>query len=273
MKRHLLVLLLLLGLGGCGTHYVTPAAGVSLAEFADDDLLSHYDKKAVSPFPANLAVVRVQDSDYYSYTDDHRGYARYAFITTRDIETDEAFEKMSQLPLVAGVAPIGRLLLPPNADSLSDLRTPAAQLRADMLLVYTVDTTFTVDGKSYGPLSLISLGFIPNKNAHVTATVAGVLMDVRTGYIYGTAEATSTEEQKATVWSTELAIDTSRKLAEEQAFESFVDEFGDFWTGVLNSYAASGPTRYFPHSAPAAPVKSSSAVAATPYYRVRFEND
>ena len=230
-------------LGGCAANYVTPAAGVSLAEFTDDNLLAYYDRQAVSPFPANLAVLRVQDSDYYSYSDGRREYGRYAFITARDIESDAAIEKMNKLPLVRGIAPIGRLLLPPNATSLVDLRTPAAQLRADMLLVYTVDTTFTVDGKSLGPLSLILLGLIPNKNAHVTATVSGILIDVRSGFVYGTAEATEREKQRASMWSTELAIDTARRLAEENAFESFVDEFGNFWTGVLNIHAATTPDR------------------------------
>ena len=239
MTRHsLCALIFIVVLGGCASNYVTPAAGVSLAEFTDDNLLDYYDRQAASPFPANLAVLRVQDSDYYSYTNSGRDYGRYAFITSRDIESDAAIEKMNKLPLVRGIAPIGRLLLPPNATSLADLRIPAAQLRADMLLVYTVDTTFTVDGKSLGPLSLISLGLIPNKNAHVTATVSGILIDVRSGFVYGTAEATEREKQRASMWSTELALDTARRLAEKNAFESFVDEFGIFWTGVLNIHAA-----------------------------------
>ncbi|MBT8078708.1 MAG: hypothetical protein KJO31_09010 [Gammaproteobacteria bacterium] len=263
--RIALLFCLLLALAGCASTYVTPPQGVSLAEFTDGELLGYYDKKPASPFPVNLAVLRVQDSDYYAYNNEHRRHARYAFITARDIETDAALQKVSELPLVAGIAPIGRLLLPPNADSVDDLRKPAAQLRADMLLVYTVDTVFTVDGKALGPLSLITLGLLPNRKAHVTATVAGILVDVRSGYIYGSTEATSVENKSASIWSTELVIDTARKLAEERAFVEFTNEFGRLWTGVLNTYAATQPVRE-PATAPMdAPARS--------WYRVRLGGD
>ena len=93
-----------------------------------------------------------------------------------------------------------------------------------------------VDGKQLGPLTMISLGLIPNKKAHVTATVAGMLVDVRTGYIYGTTESTDTQEQIATVWDTEAAIEKARARAETNAFEGFVGEFEELWSGVVDVY-------------------------------------
>ena len=244
MKRLLAVMVLtilcLAGIG-CATNYVTPASGVSLAEIDDDDLRSYYEREPTSPFPANIAIVRVQDSGYVTRTVRGYGHGRYTIVTTRDIETDQAYESIVALPLVNNVAPIGRILLPPNASTIRDLRVPAAKLRADLLLVYSIDTTFSVEGKSLGPLSVISLGFIPNKKAHVTATVAGILVDVRTGFIYGTTEATATEEQRATIWSTELAIDTSRMRAEEDAFGAFVAEFQQLWKNVVDIHAATVP--------------------------------
>lgn len=238
-RFHCIALFALIAIGsaGCGTHYTTPSGGVPMLEFADEDLQTLYEREPVSPFPANLAVLRVQDAGYATKTNHGYGQGRYTIVTTRDIETDEAFEKVGSLPLVTGVAPVGRLLLPSSANTLQDLRTPAARLRADLLLVYSVDTAFTVDGRSLGPLSMISLGFLPNKKAHVTSTVAGALIDVRTGFVYGTAEATAREEQRASVWSTEHAIETSRLEAEGRAFESFVDEFGELWSHVLDAHA------------------------------------
>ena len=129
------------------------------------------------------------------------------------------------------------MLVPANANTIKDLRVPAARLHADLVLVYSVDTTFTIDGKALGPLSTVSLGLIPNKKAHVTATVAGVLVDVRTGYIYGTTEATDLQQQRATIWSTEQAIDTARLKAEKNAFNAFVGEFENLWNGVLAAHA------------------------------------
>lgn len=239
------VIALLIGalvIGGCGQHYVTPGGGVSMLALTDDestdrDLRKYYETQPAARFPANLTVIRIQDSGYKSQTHHGYGHGRYTIVATRDVEDDEAFEKLESLPNVSGVAPIGRMLVPANSNSIRDLRIPAARLHADMVLIYSVDTSFTVDGKQLGPLSLISLGLIPNKKAHVTATVAGMLVDVRTGYIYGTAESTDMQKQRATVWSTEMAIDTARKKAEINAFDGFVDEFADLWGGVVSAHA------------------------------------
>ena len=221
---------------GCSTYYRTPAGGVSFQEIDDVDIRALFEREPTSPFPANLAVVRVQDSGYLSHTNQGYGHGRYTVITTRDIEAEDDFARISELPMVTDVAPLGRFLLPANARTIKDLRIPAAKLRADLLLVYSVDTTFTVDGTPLGPLTMISLGLIPNKKAHVTATVAGALVDVRTGFVYGTTEATSIERQRATVWSTGTVIDRARMQAEAQAFESFVDGFEAVWSDVIEAH-------------------------------------
>jgi hypothetical protein len=137
---------------GCASHYLTPAGGVSLAELAVDTgsrpslpgneesgnlLLASADP--ASPFPANIAVVRVQDSGYATKTSHGYGHGRYSIVTTRDIETDADFAKVANLPLVHGVAPVGRLLVPVNANTIKDLRAAAALLRADLLLIYSVE--------------------------------------------------------------------------------------------------------------------------------------
>ncbi len=233
--RSTMVLLLALALTACGQHYVTPGGGVALLEITDDDLKSYYETRPTAPFPTSIAVVRVQDSGYRSLSLHGYGQGRFSVVTTRDIETDESYEKLAKLPLVADVAPIGRMLVPVNANTIKDLRVPAAKLHADMVLIYSVDTAFTVDGKSLGPLSTVSLGLIPNKKAHVTSTVAGVLIDVRTGHIYGTTEASDLQQQRATIWSTQQAIETARLRAEKNAFKAFVGEFEDLWSGVLAS--------------------------------------
>ena len=238
MNRHWTTALLLISLiatSGCATHYITPAGGVTLADMADTDLRSYYEREPASAFPAAIAVVRVQGQGYETLTSRGYGRGRYSVVTTRDIESDEAFGELGDMPLVAGVAPVGRLLLPSQLRSIRDLRTAAAKLRADMLLIYSVDTSFTVGGQPLGPLTLIFLGLIPNKQAHVTATVAGILVDVRTGFIYGTTEATAREDQNASVWSTDLVIDEARIRAERQAFDGFVTELQELWGGLLDA--------------------------------------
>ena len=246
-------------MAACAAHYVTPSGGVSMSEVSDDGLGAYYDAAPASGFPANLAIVRVQQGGYRTKTNRGYGHGRYSVVTARDIEAEAALAKFQSLPLIRGVAPVGRILIPSHVNTLRDLRSPAAQLRADLLLIYTVDTAFTVDGVSLGPLSLVSLGLLPEKKARVTATVAGVLIDVRTGYVYGTTEATAIEEQRANLWSTELVTDSARIAAEEAAFADFADGFQSFWTGVLNAYA---------HTAPR-PV--TAAPTAEGYYYVDFE--
>lgn len=226
-----------LALAGCAATFVTPGAGVSFADIEDVDIKALYARQPQSPFPANVAIVRVQDSGYSTLTAEGYGYGRYSVVTTRDIESEENLVRLRNMPMVTDVAAVGRLLLPANANTIKDLRTPAARLRADMLLIYSVDTTFAVDGTALGPLSLISLGLIPNRRAHVTTTVAGVLVDVRTGYVYGTTEATAKEDQRATLWSTETAIDSARLKAEAAAFETFVGEFETLWVSVALQYS------------------------------------
>ena len=241
MTRTSLLSIAALLLNGCA-HYTTPGGSVSLGEFVDEDIQEFYAATPASQFPAGMAVIRVQDKGYSQRTSNY-SQGRFEVVTARDVETDEALQKLQQLTYMRGVAPVGRLLLPSAPDSLRDLRVPAARLQADMLLVYTVDTVFTVDGKSLGPLSLVSLEFLPNHKAHVTATVSGVLIDVRTGFIYGTAEASSTEVQRSSMWSTRLAVESARGIAEQQAFDSFVDEFGLMWNDVLAALASIYPTR------------------------------
>jgi len=64
-----------------------------------------------------------------------------------------------------------------------------------------------------------------------------VLYDVRTGYVYGLAEASHTTSHIASTWSKEQAIDNARLETEKEAFSKLIDEFGKTWNGVLKEYA------------------------------------
>jgi hypothetical protein len=187
-------------------------------------------------FPARVAIVRIQATGYSSPTSACYGEGRYCAVTTRDTESDDSYDKLSKLPSMAGLAVMNRLVLPRRLTSARDLRQVAAVLRADMLLVYTLDTGFKVENKAIGPLTVISLGVLPTKKAHVTTTASAALLDVRTGFIYGLAEATAIEEQRASVWSTSDAIDSARKQAEAAAFAKLVGEIARFWDDVVRTH-------------------------------------
>ena len=75
---------------------------------------------------------------------------------------------------------------------------------------------------------------------HVTATCAAAFVDVRTGYVYGVAEGTATEEQRANVWNTQAAIEGARAKAERAAFAAALIEIEKVWSGILAENGTAG---------------------------------
>jgi hypothetical protein len=209
---------------------------VNLRAIDDYGIRERFETKPAAVFPAHLVVVRVQEPGYRSYGTRSYGSGNYSIVTTRDVEKDEQFNMLSSLPRVAGLGTLNRLLVPANLQSVKDLRQGAASLHADLLLLYTFDTSFRVKEKDVGPLAVISLGFLPNKKAYVTTTASAVLYGVRTGHVYGLAEASHTTSVVASTWSTKAAVDSTRIETESKAFEKLVDEFVKTWSDVLEEY-------------------------------------
>lgn len=236
---------LIVSLCGCSS-YVTPGRGADLAAFGvseaervantDGAVRASLERKPLATFPTAIAVARVQANGYQSRTASAFGGGRYCVVTTRDVETDEQFERLAKLPQVRGLAPMSRLLLPQMLNSDVELRQAAAQLRADLLLVYTLDTTFTVD-ETGAPLTVFSLGLFPNRTARVICTASALLMDTRNGYIYGVTEASEKTDQLASSWTSEEAVEQSRRRVETKAFEKLVTQLETTWRGVVNEYA------------------------------------
>ena len=233
----LLILMAGTGLAGCA-HYVTPGGAVSLPEITEGDIGQALAREPAAPFPARLIVARLQAPGYVSYSNRGYGHGSYTVLTARDIETDEDVRRISAMPGVTAVGQLSRVLLPAELNTTRDLRTAAAQLRADVILLYTLDTSFRTDTLRIGPLQSVSLGFFPNKNAHVSTTCAAVFIDVRTGYVYGVAEATATEEQRSGFWNTQDAIEAARVTAERKAFSAALTEIEKAWDAILAQQAS-----------------------------------
>ncbi len=244
--------LLSLSFAGCAS-YVTPGRAAdmrvfgaaattnpSIDEQSDPSVVRSIDKQPLANFPSSIAVARVQAPGYTSATAQGWGSGRYSIITTRDVEEPKQLDRLSHLPLVSGIAPLNRLLLPPELNSDVELRRAAAALHADLLLIYTRDTQFLVED-SAAPLTVVSLGLSPTQQARVVSTASAVLMDTRNGYVYGTAEATEKQNQIASAWTSDSAVDQSRRRAETKAFEKLVNEFEKTWSGVVQSYGTSRP--------------------------------
>jgi hypothetical protein len=226
----------LLILSGCAS-YTTPGGGVQLSELAETDINELMSKEPAAPFPANIAVARVQAPGYQSYKVNSFGTGRYSVVTTREVESEEDFVRLSKLPKVAGIAPLNRILLPSNLDSIKSLREASARLKADILLIYTFDTSFHAGEQKFAPLNVISLGFLKNKEVTVTTTVSAAFFGVRTEYLFGLSEATSKETKNASVWSTSSAVDDMRLTTEKEAFQKLLPEIEKTWAGIVSQYA------------------------------------
>ena len=241
-------------LAGCAT-YTTPGAGVRLDDLpitdqptapraresqeGEPDFIQSSKAGPAASFPAHVAIARVQAPGYSSSTNSCYGEGRYCVVTRRDIESDASYEQLSKLPSMAGLAVMNRLVLPRKLTTAADLRRAAAVLSTDMLLVYTFDTGFRVENSVVAPVTVITLGLLPTKKASITTTASAAVLDVRTGFVYGLAEATATEEQRANVWSTADAMDDARKKAESVAFEKLVGEIVRLWGDVVKMHRRS----------------------------------
>ena len=231
-----LVVILFTIIIGCAS-YTTPGGSVQLSNLAETDINELMSKEPAANFPANISVARVQAPGYQSYKVNSYGSGRYSVVTTREVELEEDFERLSKLPEVAGIAPLNRILLPTNLDSIKSLREASARLKTDILLIYTFDTSFHAGEQKFAPLNVISLGFLKNKEVTVTTTVSAAFFDVRTEYLFGLAEATAKETKNASVWSTSDAVDDLRVTTEKQGFQKLLPEIEKTWSGIIEQYA------------------------------------
>lgn len=259
-------------LGGCEHPYVTPGGAANLHLIREADIRERFETKPAAKWPVHMALVRVQESGYYSHSSTSYGSGAYSLVTARDVESDEQIKTIASLPQVAGLASVNQLLLPSQLQGLKELRIACASLHADMMLLYTFNTTFHIKGQSLGPLSVITLGFLPNKMAHVTTTVSGVLFDVRTSHVYGLAEASHTRQELANRWSTRQAIDNARLDTEKQAFAKFVTAFAQTWAGVVTQYGPKEGATPAP-SAPSTPSAAAPPAAPAASYAVRCDKE
>jgi len=245
--------LLVLSLQSCGVNYAVPGGPADMSIFGaraatqagltDPGIHAELNKQPLATFPASIAVARVQANGYSSWCGSGYGQGRYSVLPVREVETDEDSARLAKLPMVTAVAPIGRLLLPQSLQSDYEMRRAAASLHADMLLLYTFDTTFRTEDFA-APLTVVTLGLFPSKTAHVNSTASAILLDTRNGYVYGTVESSSKQTQLANAWTSEQAVDDSRRRAEREAFEGLVGEFEKMWGRVVLTHSGNRPRQH-----------------------------
>jgi hypothetical protein len=241
-------------MSGCAS-YATPGRGAQMdlfggskearahaeaqAQGTDAGIQAVLDKKPLASFPASLALVRVQAPGYVSHTARGWGGGGYTVLTTRDVEKPQDVGRINALPQVRGVAPLNRLVIPTVLNSDYELRAAAARMHADILVLYTIDTVFHETDRTT-PLTVVSLGAVDNKRLRIMSTASAALLDTRSGYVYGLAEASGEHEELQNAYKTEEEIDRIRRDVESKAFTGLVGEMESAWKLVLSEHARPG---------------------------------
>jgi len=227
---------------GCAT-YIPPGAKADLQAFAPPDIQVGFAAKPTNPFPASVAVVRVQAPTYTNYYLQQRGGSygsgRYSVVLAKEADEDSQLERVGKLPKIAGLVTINRMLLPERLEGDKEIRGAASRLQADLLFLYTFDTSF-FDTDMAKPLSVITLGLSPTRKISAVTTCSALLMDTRTGYIYSAYEVTERAETFSTSWGSRDTADESRRNNEREAFRKLIDEFATSWPRVLERHGQKG---------------------------------
>lgn len=229
---------------GCQSYYRTPGGPAPIGEMTAPSIAEKLKAAPESPMPATIALVRVQDGRYLSRSVAGVSRGGISIVTADDLELPEDVQQLAKWPEVRAITRLTAVLVPqPTAErdpyaAMLALREGAASLHADILALYTVDTTFRVDDFSPGALGLVTLGLAPTKSAVVNATASLAFLDVRTGFVYGTAEASARDDQAANSWTSEDAIDQCRRRVEREALLKLLERAGAAWAEIASTRRA-----------------------------------
>ncbi len=235
MRHALLIPVIAFLVSGCAT-YIPPGPKADLQVFAPADIQVGFAVKPTNPFPASLAVIRVQAPTYSNYYLERRGgrygSGKYSVVLAKEADEDTQLERVRTLQQVAGLVTINRMLLPERLEGDREIRGAASRLQADLILLYTFDTAF-FDTDVAKPLTVITLGLSPTRKISAVTTASALLIDTRTGYIYSAYEVTERAETFSTSWGSRDTADEARRKNEQDALKKLVDEFVATWPKVL----------------------------------------
>jgi hypothetical protein len=213
MKRILFFAAIAAIMSGCAT-YIPPGAKADLQLFGPPDIQVGFAAKPTNPFPASIAIVRVQAPTYTDYYLQQRGgsygSARYSVILAKEAGEDLQAERVANLQQVAGLVSINRMLLSERLEGDHEIRAAASRLQSDLIFLYTFDTAF-FDTDVAKPLTVITLGLSPTRKISAVTTCSALLIDTRTGYVYSAYEVTERAETFSTSWGAAIRL---TKLAE-----------------------------------------------------------
>lgn len=188
--------------------------------------------------PVSVNLVRVQAADYAALSADRVATGAFSVVMPTE-RAARPLKTVARWPLVEKVETLRPALLPERLNTLDDLRLAAAKNLADLLIVYTVDTRFELDGRAVEPLADLPTGKAPDGNAAITSAASVVLIDVRTGFRYGSTQASARTDDLSGAWLTGTSLDRKRLDTEQLAIDALLSDAEKIWRGVV-AYDVSG---------------------------------
>lgn len=236
---------------GCQATYRTPGGPAPIGEMTAPSIAGRLATRPEASFPATVALVRVQARDYWSHSTAGVARGGLSIVAADDLETPDDAQDITTWPGLRALVRLAAILVPATRgeaphDSLLALREGAASLHADILALYTIDTALRVDDWSPGALGLVTLGLAPTKTAVVHSVASLAFIDVRTGFVFGTAEASARDAQPANTWTSGDATDQCRRRVEREALAKLMLAAGETFTGIARA-------RWDGENAPSAP--------------------
>jgi len=173
-------------------------------------------------FPARIGIARINRSDLTSVPLDELEIWQDA----RDDLPFAAGEFVPVSPLIAASVSSAYKEDQSVAEQLmANIRRGSARQHLDYVLIYEVDHVShkNRNALSIADISILGLFALPSKNVKIESTASAILMDVRSGYPYGTASAF----KEASSLSTSYRSGTTRDKLQSKNVSEVVDLLSD----------------------------------------------
>lgn len=234
-------------LAGCSTDtgsYLSPNSGseslIKQALIDDPSVATELARKPAATFPAHILVARTSGGDGYSYAGT---YYHGGLILQDTPESERVQQVLEAQPGVASVVPVNKFLLGDGrADTMVALRRAAAKVQADLVFLYAESRGRRVVDQ-LPIVSFLTLGLAPLQKIDAEASVSGVLVDVRTGFIYGVINASAFDDGRNIGWFSRAHSKSMEEDMSAAAIAKFIERIPGFWKGVDTRYAKPGEFR------------------------------
>lgn len=161
-------------------------------------------------------------------------YADNADSNVRAEESRARLDSLEKLPGVERIVVLNSLTL--NPSSQSSVYDAAGAVNADMIVLYRVGSGTVREDTTIPGLGVLTLGLFPNETRKCYATASAIVLDARTGYLYGALEASSSAWRLANGWTNHREDETVAFEARSKALTELVKRFPPLWEHIKVQY-------------------------------------